>query len=80
MEKQKLTLIEGAAQSEPDRVEFACPQCKASCILWPKARPIAVQHALPGCRAWRLIEGKKDDLERFLIKAGVHLLVPQGKA
>lgn len=60
----------------PERVEFPCPHCKASCVMWPRSKPLAVQHSLPTCKGWQRVEGKKDDLERFLIKAGVHLLVP----
>lgn len=84
MAKEHLRLIEGGAgdgkliEELPEQVEFKCPQCKASCIFRPSSR--GVQHALPTCRAWQRIEGKKDDVERFLIKAGLHLLVPKGRA
>ncbi len=64
----------------PEEKHFDCPHCGKDCVMFPKAKPIGVQHSLPTCRQWKLIEGKKDDVERFLIKAGVHLLVHQGKA
>ncbi len=80
MTKPDLKLIEGGKVEElPEQVEFPCPSCKRSCLMFPRTKPIAVQHALPTCRSWKLIEGKKDDIERFLIKAGVHLLLPQAK-
>ena len=64
----------------PERVEFNCHHCKGVCQMYPRAKPIAVQHAIPACEAWTTIEAGKDDLERFLIKCGVHVLVPEGKA
>jgi hypothetical protein len=60
----------------PFEVHFECPECRAPCLLKPREKPISVQHAIPSCAAWEKIEGKKDDVERFLIKAGVHIHVP----
>ena len=59
---------------------FTCPDCKAQCVMYPRSKPMGVQHSIPTCKTWQQVEGRKDDLERFLIKAGVHLLVPQGDA
>jgi hypothetical protein len=76
----KLELIEGGkveAVETPERVEFACPQCNGACVMYPRASPVPVQHSVPTCKAWQEIEGKKDDVERFLIKAGVHIHVPE---
>lgn len=84
--KPDLKLIQGSGEKlietveTPERVEFNCHHCKGACIMYPRAKPIAVQHAIPACEAWITIEAKKDDLERFLIKCGVHVLVPEGKA
>jgi len=60
----------------PECVEFTCPDCQQSARMWPRAKPMAVQHSIPICKTWQAIEGKKDDVERYLIKAGVHILVP----
>jgi len=60
----------------PLLVEFDCPECKAPVRMLPREQPIAVQHAIPSCEAWAKVEGKRDDLERYLIKAGVHIYVP----
>lgn len=70
----KVDLIEA-----PEEHEFACPVCGRSCKLYPKSKPLAVVHAEPrrACSAWRSIEDRKGDLAQFLIKAGVHLLLPQ---
>ena len=59
----------------PDRVDFNCFSCGKPCVMYPKSKPLAVQHALPECSEW----GKKDTA-RFLIKCDVHLLVPEGDA
>lgn len=78
--KPKLRLIEGEGKGSgprievvetPERLEFNCPQCGASCVAYPRSKPIAVQHAVPECKLW-----KKGETARFLIKAGVHLHVP----
>lgn len=87
--KPDLQVIEGGAGGDslieevPEQKEFTCPDCGRSCIIYPRHKPVAVVHAEPrrDCRSWRNIEDKKDDLERFLIKAGVHLLIgPKGEA
>lgn len=90
--KPLLKLLEGGAgagkvdQVEiPERHDFDCPRCGKPCVMWPRTKPIAVQHSLPTCKAWKQIEGlpkdrvdgKKRELENFLIEAGVWLLVPQ---
>jgi hypothetical protein len=64
------------ADRAPELVEFTCPGCQRPCRMYPRATPIGVQHAIPACEEWQKIEGKKDDVERFLIKAGVHIYVP----
>lgn len=80
--KQKFRVIQGEGKGlaappsveiveTPERLTFDCPQCGASCIAFPRAKPIAVQHAKPECKLW-----KKGETARFLIKAGVHLHVP----
>jgi hypothetical protein len=61
----------------PEEVIFNCPACAASVRMRPRDLPISVAHSLPYCESWEQIEGKKDDVERFLIKAGVHVLVPE---
>lgn len=83
--KPKLSVIKGGkpdaspiVEAVPEQVGFACPHCKGGCIFYPPSR--AVVHSLPACKLWQQIEGKKDDLARFLIKAGLHVLVPEGKA
>ena len=60
----------------PEVVEFDCPECKQPARMRPREKPIPVEHSLPHCPAWEKIAGKKDDVERYLIKAGVHLHVP----
>lgn len=61
----------------PPLVEFACPECGKPALLHPLREPMEVQHSLPACALWERIEGKKDDVERYLIKAGVHVHVPE---
>lgn len=61
----------------PEEVIFNCPDCAADVRMRPRDQPISVAHSLPYCGTWEKIEGKKDDVERFLIKAGVHVLVPE---
>lgn len=62
----------------PDSVvEFACPECSANVRMYPQRKPLGVEHALPTCKLWQRIEEKKDDLPRYLIKAGVHIHVPE---
>lgn len=71
---RKLSLIQGGkidSVEQPEEVEFACPSCGASCLLYPRTKPLAVQHAKPTCKLW-----DKQQTTSFLIKAGVHLLVP----
>lgn len=80
-----LKLIKGEGQrvetvDVPECVDFDCPHCKGPCVMFPRSKPVAVQHGLPTCKGWQRVEKKKDDLERFLIRAGVHLLIPQGNA
>lgn len=60
----------------PEVVNFDCPECKAPARMHPNEKPIPVEHSLPHCAAWEKIAGKKDDVERYLIKAGVHIHVP----
>jgi len=64
----------------PETVHFTCPDCKRACVLYPRNKPMGAQHVVPTCKSWQRVEGRKEDLERFLIKAGVDLLVLQGKA
>ncbi len=84
--KQHETIAEGALvrggnvvllRPPPSVVDFACPGCNAPARLRPQARPIEVQHSLPSCELWKSIEQKEDAIERFLIKAGVHMHVPE---
>lgn len=79
MSKPDLTVIEGGKVQLveiPERVEFVCHACAVLCVMYPRSKPISVQHGLPTCNDWKRIEGKKDDLERFLIKAGMEVHVP----
>lgn len=80
----KLKLIEGGKVEPveiPEQHHFECPECRRDVVMYPRTAPMVVQHSIPTCRAWQRIEQKKDDLERFLIKAGVALLFPpSGKA
>lgn len=80
--KPKLRLIASDGQSvaerpsieiveTPESVHFDCPQCGEPCVAYPRAKPIAVQHAVPECKLW-----KRGETARFLIKAGVHLHMP----
>lgn len=64
----------------PEFVHFNCPDCGRRCVLYPRNKPMGAQHVVPTCKTWQLVESRKEDLERFLIKAGVDLLVLQGKA
>lgn len=79
MKKSDLVLIEGGkveVPETPDRVDFTCHHCKMPCVMYPRSTPIATMHAVPGCTEWAKVEGKRDDLARFLIKCGVHVHVP----
>ncbi len=64
----------------PERQDFQCWRCHGRCVIYPRAAPMAVQHQIPPCDEWRKIEGKKEDIERWLIKSGLELLVPKAKA
>jgi len=64
----------------PEFVHFDCPDCKRRCVLYPRNKPMGAQHVVPTCKSWQQVEAGKEDLERFLIKAGVDVLVLQGKA
>lgn len=44
---------------QPERVDFACPDCRLNCILWPRSMPPAVQHALPVCEGWNKVGTEK---------------------
>lgn len=79
MTKPDLTVIEGGKvelAEQPERVDFACWKCNAPCVLHPR-NGNATMHALPTCEEWTRIESKKEDVERFLIKSGVHMLTKQ---
>lgn len=65
-----------AESAPPAEVNFDCPDCRLPVRMRPLEQPISVEHAIPSCESWQKIEGKKDDLERYLIKAGVHIHVP----
>lgn len=83
MSKPDLKVIEGGkieTVDVPESKEFSCHKCGRSCVIYPRARPVAVQHSIPVCEEWQRIEAKKEDLERFAIKCGVELLLPQGDA
>ncbi len=62
--------------SPPPVVNFECPDCGLPVRMRPLEQPIPVEHAIPHCPSWLKIEGKRDDLERYLIKAAVHIHVP----
>jgi hypothetical protein len=64
----------------PELQEFQCWKCHGKCVIYPRAQPMPVQHQIPACDEWKKIEGKKEDIERWLIKSGLELLVPQAKA
>lgn len=74
-ERRKVEAVE-----TPERVDFSCFHCEMQCVMYPRAKPISVQHGLPTCKEWSRVELKKDDLERFLIKCGVHVLVPKAES
>lgn len=79
MKKPDLSVVEGGKIETveiPERVEFTCWKCRGSCLVFPRAKPAAVQHALPTCTEWRRVAANMEDVERFLIKCGAHLLVP----
>lgn len=61
----------------PAVVDFECPECHQAARMFPRDKPIGVEHSLPVCQLWEQITGKKDDVERYLIKAGVHIYAPQ---
>lgn len=65
----KANLVEAVAT--PERVDFDCHSCGRPCVMYPKSKPLAVQHALPDCDEW-----KKKETAAFLIKCGVHMHVP----
>lgn len=78
MSKPDLKLIQGdkpdlvEVVETPERVDFACYSCGKPCVMYPRAKPLAVQHSLPECKAWL----EKDTLG-FLIKCEVLLHVPK---
>lgn len=81
MTKPDLTIIEGGKVEEykpPARVDFKCWKCGEPCVLHPN-NGNATMHSLPACDEWARIESKKEDLERFLIKSGVHMLTKQAE-
>ena len=50
---------------QPERVDFACHDCGAQCILWPRHQPMAVQHPVPTkCQSWKAIESTPNATER----------------
>jgi hypothetical protein len=76
--KPELSVIEGGkveAVETPERVDFACHSCSLPCVMYPKSKPLAVQHAIPECSEW-----KKKDTLGFLIKCDVHLHVPKDES
>lgn len=80
----ELTVIEGGKTeplvsliTPPEEAKFVCWSCNGSCRMFPSQRPMSVQHSLPVCAEWLRIVGKHEDIERFLIKSGVELLVPE---
>jgi hypothetical protein len=80
MDKPQLKVIEGGkveAVEIPERHEFACYKCGGSCVMFPRSKPIAVQHSLPTCKAWQRVEKKLDHVEGFLTKSGADLLIPK---
>lgn len=75
--KPDLKLIQGAKVDveiveTPERIDFPCHSCGRNCVLYPKAKPLAVQHALPECSEW-----KKEETAAFLAKSGAHIHVPK---
>lgn len=60
----------------PELQEFQCWKCNGKCVIYPRASPMPVQHQIPACDEWKKIENKKEDIERWLIKSGLELLVP----
>lgn len=74
-EKRIIETVEAPASQQ-----FACPDCKGPCVIYPRLKPVGVQHSIPTCRTWQLVSKDKAELGRYLIKAGVHLLVPEGEA
>lgn len=80
MSKPDLTVIEGGKVElikAPAEVKFPCWKCGAGCRMFPSQKPMSVQHSMPVCVAWLQVVAKEDDIERFLIKCGVELLLPQ---
>lgn len=77
-EEKKPSVIE--LSDIPERVDFNCHDCERPCIMYPRSKPIAVMHSVPVCESWQDVEGKKDDLERYLIKCGVHMIVPGSRS
>jgi hypothetical protein len=76
--KPNLKVIEGGKVDPveiPERVDFPCGACGAPCVMFPRNKPIAVQHALPACKRWKQVPNKVTT-EQFLIEAGAHLHVP----
>jgi len=66
----------------PEKQEFSCWKCGGTCVVWPRNKPIAVQHSLPTCSEWQRSEqsitvgAPPVFMEQFLEKCGVQLLVP----
>jgi predicted RNA-binding Zn-ribbon protein involved in translation (DUF1610 family) len=54
---------EKLVELQPEKVVFTCPDCGAICLLWPRATPMAVQHALPTCVGWKKV-GTKTQIEK----------------
>lgn len=44
---------------QPERVDFDCPDCGQTCVLWPRNMPMAAQHSLPTCAGWQKVGTKK---------------------
>jgi hypothetical protein len=62
----------------PTEHEFKCCSCGKSCMLYPKGKPMSVQHAEPVCALWKRIEGQPKQLSHFLINSGVPInILPQ---
>lgn len=67
--KTALGLVVGA--EVPNEIDFACPDCGASCKTFPKTR--AVVHAIPTCAAWQRVGKDRDKMSMFVIRGGVEL-------
>lgn len=78
MTKPDLKLVRGSkieVIEAPERIDFTCWKCGRPCVTYPRGGS-ATQHSLPTCAEWQKIEAKKDDVERFLIKSGLHISTP----